>query len=109
MPETISHSEIALVEVLNNIVEHAYAKYDGEIAVTWMLTEDEVIFETRDTGRPMPQLQPPNSECPPNDVELDELPEGGFGWFLIRKLSRRLTYERCGPENVVKFAIPRVL
>ncbi len=34
-----------------------------------------------------------------------DLPEGGFGWFLIRNLSQDLTYDRDEDKNILGFCI----
>lgn len=107
MPETVAQTEIVLIEVLNNIVEHGYSGRSGNIDVTWHLTDTEIQFETCDRGDPMPGLEPPSPDCPPNDVPLDDLPEGGFGWFMIRNLVKELTYQRCGNVNTLRFSISR--
>lgn len=106
-PVAMAHSEIALSEALNNIVEHSYAGATGQISVRSVLTEQEIWFEVTDAGKEMPNLEPPNPSCPENDVELDELPEGGFGWFLIRNLVKDLEYHRRGDQNHLKFSVSR--
>lgn len=107
MPETVAQSEIALVEVLNNIAEHAYRDQSGQIELHWHLTETEIWFETKDRGIEMPGHMLPDPDCPRHDVALENLPEGGFGWFLVRRLAAELIYERRDGINIVRFAIPR--
>ena len=36
----------------------------------------------------------------------EDLPEGGFGWFLIRTLTLDLEYERDGGFNKLRFVVP---
>jgi serine/threonine-protein kinase RsbW len=38
-------------------------------------------------------------------AETATLPEGGFGWFLIRTLSRDLDYRREGGRNLLSFRL----
>ena len=33
------------------------------------------------------------------NVDLCDMPEGGFGWFLIKDLAKDVTYHRVEPEN----------
>ena len=47
----------------------------------------------------MPNGQPPFGFAPDVTVALDDLPEGGFGWFLIKDLARDVSYERQGNEK----------
>lgn len=91
--------EIVLAEVLNNIAEHAYANAPGSIEVEIQLTDSHLLCRFVDTGLPMPNSTPPAGVLPPLDGE--DLPEGGFGWHLIRSLSRDLVYCRDGEKNLL--------
>jgi serine/threonine-protein kinase RsbW len=92
--------QIALAEAVNNIVEHAYSDLsDGEIYIQCDLSPDELLICISDTGPPLP-----NGELPvglPADISgpMETLPEGGFGWHLIRALTCRLHYERQADSN----------
>lgn len=96
--------EIVLAEVLNNVVEHAYARYPGPIEVTITSGQGYLFVRMVDRGLPMPNEDLPGAGLgkAPN---IQDLPEGGFGWYLIRSLSQELTYLRDGPDNVLSFCI----
>ena len=96
-------AELVLAEVLNNIVEHAYARHSGEIEVTLSRDSHGIICEVADTGLPMPQGAPPEGQLPP--LTAEDLPEGGFGWHLIRSLARDLEYRREGGRNLLRFRL----
>jgi serine/threonine-protein kinase RsbW len=53
----------------------------------------------------MPDGRPPIGSYAGPAVILDDQPEGGFGWFLIRSLARELEYRRTDGENVLTFRI----
>lgn len=92
--------EIALAEALNNIVEHAYRPDDrGTITLTLSVGPRRLTCELRDLGVAMPGLAPPDGTAPDVGGPRATLPEGGFGWFLIRALTARLHYRREGAEN----------
>ena len=93
--------ELVLAEILNNIVEHAYPPSDaaGPISVECKHQSDGLIIAIKDQGRAMPNNQMPLGNLSSLDVELDDMPEGGFGWFLIQHLARDVTYKRVGLEN----------
>lgn len=97
-------AEIVLAEALNNIVEHAYARYRGDIQISLRLSSSELICRIVDTGLPMPDATLPAGILQPFR-EGGELPEGGFGWFLIRTLSRDLEYRRDGNSNLLSFRL----
>lgn len=93
--------ELVLAEVLNNIVEHAYPvpEPDGPITIQCELGRDGLHFQIRDEGKAMPDGTLPAGKRSRLDVDLIDLPEGGFGWFLIQDLARDVTYTRVGCEN----------
>lgn len=98
--ENCGNVEIALAEALNNVVEHAYpADLPGGIALDLALTAVCLRCELRDQGAALPGLVPPDTGLPPLDGPRESLPEGGFGWSLIRTLTSRLSYERRDGEN----------
>jgi serine/threonine-protein kinase RsbW len=94
-------AQIVLAEVLNNIVEHAYSKYPGKIDVWVTRREDFLFVRIADDGLPMPGGDLPGSRM----IKADALPEGGFGWFLIRSLSNELTYHHDGKRNILSLCI----
>ena len=91
--------EIALAEALNNVVEHAYTGGTGAIRMEMTHTEGDLQVTLRDKGAALPRLRPPAGDPPALHDDRDSLPEGGFGWFLIRNLTRGLHYARDAGEN----------
>ena len=98
-------AEIVLAEVLNNIVEHAYADQAGDITLRLVRHDGEVHCTVSDTGAPMPGLCLPEGRFQPLK-DLADLPEGGFGWFLIRSLTEGLAYQRSKGRNRLSFQLP---
>jgi serine/threonine-protein kinase RsbW len=105
-PDCRDTVELVLAEVLNNIVEHAYADAPGPIEMELRDCDGALGCVICDHGRPMPDGTPPLGRQAVLDVPLDDLPEGGFGWFLIRSLTRDLDYVRQRGCNRLSFAIP---
>jgi serine/threonine-protein kinase RsbW len=98
--------ELVMAEVFNNIVEHAYADTPGGIIEVAVASQDNGLhFTVVDSGAPMPDNQVPLGNRALLDCELENLPEGGFGWFLIRDLARDLDYCRDGGKNRLSFRI----
>jgi len=95
--------EIVLAEVLNNIVEHAYSDRPGEIEVTLRCAPDGLLCQVIDHGVPMLGDRLPEGNPPP--ISAGALPEGGFGWHLIRTLSRDLAYSRTEGQNRLTFRL----
>lgn len=98
--------ELVLAEVMNNIVEHAYADNpDGIIELVIMPTNSGLFCIVCDDGNPMPDGNVPMGCKSSVDCEVDGLPEGGFGWFLIRDLARDIEYTRSSHKNRLSFRI----
>jgi serine/threonine-protein kinase RsbW len=99
--------ELALAEVLNNVVEHAYSgQAAGDIALSVTWRTDHLACLVEDRGRPMPGLCAPHVSAPSLDCAQSDLPEGGFGWFLIRELTLDLTYRHEDGVNRLRFCLP---
>jgi serine/threonine-protein kinase RsbW len=109
-PDVTGRAEIVLAEVLNNITEHTCL--DGMAA--WIdlhcdLTEAGLQVVVADEGPPLPRhlLHPsPQSAAAPCDLCLSDLPEGGFGWPMIRALTRDLCLQHAAAGNRLSFLVP---
>lgn len=102
--EVCDSAQIVLAEALNNVVKHAYAQAPGEIEVTVDLSDTGLTCQIMDAGLPLPgcSLLPAWVAPPGNGADL---PEGGYGWHLIRTLSQDLSYRREGGRNFLTFRI----
>lgn len=100
--EAMSTAEIVLVEVLNNIVEHAYGGTDGNISLTVLRSGADIDVTVVDEGKSLPGGNLPMGALP----ESTTLPEGGFGWFIIQSLCDGLAYRRDGPRNILTLRLP---
>lgn len=81
--------QIAMAEVLNNVIEHGYqAKSIGAVSVTLRMRGPNLNIHIVDWGAPYPNLTLPNGAAP----DPMEMAEGGYGWFLIRTLIPKLRY-----------------
>lgn len=96
--------EIVLAEALNNVVEHAYRDGPGPIRVCVDHIAPVLQVSIYDQGAPMPGGALPAGQLDPLEGSR-ELPEGGFGWFLIRTLTLDLRYERAGDTNHLCFSV----
>jgi serine/threonine-protein kinase RsbW len=106
-PET-GALQIVLAEVLNNIAEHAYAGLPGGLARIDIWREPQGLHcRIGDQGHPLPERTLPRGDLPSLEVDQADLPEGGFGWHMIRALTTGLTYARIGDINRLEFRLPR--
>ena len=91
----LGNVEIVLAEAVNNVVEHAYSGTPGgEVQVCCDLDPPGLIIRICDTGHPLPDSRLPPGRTADLTGPRQDLPEGGFGWFLIRQLTSDISYER---------------
>lgn len=85
----------ALGEAFNNIAIHSYAgRPPGEVVVEISWSRDEIVMQITDDGA---SFDPDVVELP----DLDALPEGGMGLFIIRSFMDEVDYQ-AGPPNVLR-------
>ena len=97
--------ELILAEALNNVVEHAYAEGPGPVELSIEKRRRGLACQIVDTGRPMPTGDAPDPPLPEIKPPAD-IPEGGFGWHIIRCLTTDLTYHRDGARNTLSMLVP---
>lgn len=104
--EELTTVEVVLAEVMNNVAEHAYAwRRDGEMVLGLRMTSEGLAISVTDDGLPMPDAELPFGERLDPTVPLGDMPEGGFGWLIIRQLARDVTYQRHQDVNQLSFRI----
>ncbi|OLP19124.1 ATP-binding protein [Leptolyngbya sp. 'hensonii'] len=96
---------LALAEGFTNAVRHAHQELPPEtvIEIDLFLWEDRLEIQIWDQGKP---FNPEVLEEP----KLGTLRQGGYGWFLLRRLADRVVYERQGVKNcllIVKYLLPQ--
>jgi serine/threonine-protein kinase RsbW len=85
----------ALGEAFNNVVLHSYAgRPAGDVVVEITWTRNEIVMQITDDGL---SFDPQQVELP----DLDALPEGGMGLFIIRSFMDEVDYQ-AGPPNVLR-------
>lgn len=103
--DDVANAELILAEAMNNIVEHAYAGTCGPVELCVEIRRDALDCALRDQGREAPTGYPPDPPLPEIEPPMN-LPEGGFGWHIIRSLTTDLRYRREGAWNVLSFRMP---
>lgn len=85
----------AFGEAFNNVAIHGYAGVSpGEVDIEVDWSPDEIVIQMTDNGRTFD----PETIGPP---ELDDLPEGGMGLFIMRSFMDEVDYH-AGPPNVLR-------
>ncbi|RME18362.1 MAG: ATP-binding protein [Alphaproteobacteria bacterium] len=100
------HVQIVLGELLNNVVEHAFAESSsGRIELELFGPKPAIALCVRDNGAPMPGGKIPDGKLPEIPDDMKGLPEGGFGWNLIRTLCDCVCYRRTGGLNEISLLV----
>ncbi|HET7745961.1 MAG TPA: ATP-binding protein [Vicinamibacteria bacterium] len=90
--------QVALDEVLANIVTHGYAGAADapSIEIAMAYGDGQVELVIVDAARPFNPLE---AQEPDVTAALEERPIGGLGIALVRKLMEAVEYERQGDRN----------
>jgi serine/threonine-protein kinase RsbW len=106
--DQIAAFELALVEWINNVIEHAYEMTAGHpIAVRLAWDGQAVHAFVRDQGHPLPEqsLRQPRDLPDVEEHLLEHLPEGGWGLFLIQQICDVCEYTPSKDGNEVHLAM----
>ena len=98
-PECIGDITLVMAEALNNVIEHAYNFAPNEtIQIRTTLRQSTMSVQIIDSGVPFdgPPAQVPQKEI---GEEIADLPEGGFGWFLIQRLCDDIHFAHADGRN----------
>ncbi|MCB9257892.1 MAG: ATP-binding protein [Ignavibacteriales bacterium] len=99
--EKIKEIELSLAEALNNIIKHAYKGDEtNQIEISMWFDSDKFSIELIDYGEPRLNTGKPVLEFDPDDI--DSLPEGGMGLFIIEQLMDENHYSREGNKNIFR-------
>ena len=102
--------ELAVVEAVNNAIQHAYDMCAGhEVAFSIEVDDEYVMARVRDSGRAMP---PGLLEAVPAQPSFEaEAPGGGMGLVIMKQIMDRVCYESAGGQNVLTLLrfLPREL
>lgn len=104
-PDTIFALDLALEEILTNIIKYGYddlARHELEIRL-WVESAS-VVVEVRDDGH---EFNPVVAPEPDTRKPAAERPIGGLGLHLIRKMVGSIEYKRLQGMNIVRLIFQR--
>ncbi len=97
--ELINDANLALEEIVNNIIYYAYEdKKEHLIHVRMNIESGELVLEVADDGKPFDPLSAPVSDT---DRPIEERTEGGLGIFLSRRIMNSMEYKREDGKNIL--------
>ncbi|WP_374301947.1 ATP-binding protein [Paracoccus sp. (in: a-proteobacteria)] len=104
--DTLGRLELVLAEVMNNVAEHSATQGvgSGAMHLCIVMQDGGLSCAITDDGGKLPAdcLKPRNLPA----IDPLDLPEGGFGWFLIQGLTQSLCYYREDHRNCLAFTVP---
>ncbi len=105
----VKNIELAIVELLTNIIDYTSKEPDAEIELHCRLDSDILTVKVADSGRPLSsELAVAYSDgtinMPSIDQSVDSLPESGWGIQLIKAACDHVSYKRKNQRNNYKLA-----
>jgi serine/threonine-protein kinase RsbW len=98
-----SRVELCVVELATNCIRHAYRGEPGHpVTVRLVARTRELEIAVIDEGTPMPAEKRAAPTAPSDPIDLQSIPEGGRGLFLVHQLMDAVSYEDEGARNVVR-------
>lgn len=99
IPESISIKvEICLTEALNNVIKHSYGGQEGnDIDLELAVDDVNLSIVIKEYGKAREKITKPTLEFDPQDIE--NLPEGGMGLFIIEEIMDETIYHSDGKTN----------
>jgi serine/threonine-protein kinase RsbW len=91
----IADLQLAVVEMVTNIILHGYQRQGGPIEIEMKRTNDTVVIRLLDQARP---FDPTVVPAPDVTLPLEQRPIGGMGIYLTRKLMDTMTH-RITPDG----------
>jgi len=96
--EEVLDTQLAVEEVITNIIVHGYQKPGSEIHLSGHFTRDRIEICITDTA---PRFDPLSIPEPDLDSDIDERRIGGLGIYLVRQVMDSLSYRYENGKNVL--------
>lgn len=107
--DQVNRLELAVVEAVNNSIEHAYGYAPGHtVEVELTMNDDNIIVTIHDTGNSMPVsavntiVGGDEPVMPSVEASDPDLPEGGWGLLLIKSLTDDVSYSTVEGRNSLR-------
>jgi len=102
-PDRINDVELALEELLVNIISYAYPEGEGPIEMTCRTdARGRLVFEIADSGVPFNMLAYGD---PDTTADIEERRIGGLGIFFVKQLMDEVHYRREDDRNILTIAV----
>ncbi len=99
MGEKLYQLELALEEILVNIINYAYPGTSGDIELHYRITDDnKLVIEIIDRGIPFDPLAHPKADT---TSSIEEREIGGLGILFVRQSIDEKYYRRKDDKNIL--------
>jgi serine/threonine-protein kinase RsbW len=98
----LAEIEVAVVETVNNCIEHASEGSEThKISIGFLLTDDRLAVEVQDNGKAIDTdyLQNLEAEFDFDPSDIANLPEGGMGLKIIKNCMDEVYYQNTDGQN----------
>ncbi|AKI97448.1 ATP-binding protein [Kosmotoga pacifica] len=92
---------LLIIEACTNIVKYGYHYREGDIDVEIGIDQKDVELTISDSGKPFNPLE----KSLPDFSRVEEFQDGGMGIYLIRSLSKEVSYRYEDGKNHLKLSI----
>jgi serine/threonine-protein kinase RsbW len=104
-PQALYQAQLAAEEIGTNIIKYGYDdQLEHRITLRLECLADCLRLQILDDGHPFDARQVPEPDL---EQSLEDRQPGGLGISLVRRLARRMDYERRNGMNTLTVEIPR--
>lgn len=89
-PDTIYDINLAVTEIVTNIILHGYKDQSGDIDIRVSKEQDALVVRIHDQA---PPFDPTGLPDPDLDLPIEKRPMGGMGIFLTNALMDEIIYQ----------------
>lgn len=101
-PQVTMQLNLALEELVTNVIQHGYVGESGSIHLELEREGDTIRAELKDRAR---AFDPFTAAEPELDASLEDRKIGGLGVHLVREFADSFAYRREGDENQVRISM----
>ena len=97
-PDEILDTQLAVEEVITNIIVHGYQKAGCTIHLSCRFTRNQIEIQLADSAPPFNPLSVPEPEL---DGDIDKRGIGGLGIYLVRRVMDEISYRYEDGNNIL--------
>ena len=97
-PEEILDTQLAVEEVITNIILHGYEETGGEIQISCTITPGRIGILVTDSAPPFNPLSIPKPDL---EEDMEDRKIGGLGVYLLRQVMDEISYRYENGMNIL--------